>query len=457
MGCGSSNALDDDTASRPVSSTHVNKMKAHPIESGNQPAALLRQNSKPQQNPSAAEVKEQGTPQMVRQMSERELAAIQKIQKGLRRSKALKRAHAENQWKIFADLDTRDESDTLHLASFMQTLLDKVPGGAGGIDAETTRRLSTKDEDQLSKEGGGGEQQQHIDMNQIEVMVDAHVHGEKDNFECPHDITPQVASAVLDLFRANGRLSLKSVQRIMKQTYRILQTVPNVVHLDVPEGGKMTIVGDIHGQLNDLLFILEESGFPSAKNLYVFNGDFVDRGEKGVEVICLLFALFAAFPAYVVLNRGNHEDEAVCRTYGFYNECTEKYDEMTTKMFLEVFRYLPPFTVVSDTIFIVHGGLFHDENVKLSDLQDINRRDYVAVPPVPYPECVIGLDEATKRKEYLKQLLRDALWSDPRPDLGQMPNPRGAGISFGPDVCAKFLANNNLSMVLYTHVKYTCK
>ena len=50
------------------------------------------------------------------------------------------------------------------------------------------------------------------------------------------------------------------------------------------------------GQLADLLYIINESGFPSANRKYIFNGDFVDRGDYGVEVMCLLLVLFVAFP-----------------------------------------------------------------------------------------------------------------------------------------------------------------
>jgi len=51
------------------------------------------------------------------------------------------------------------------------------------------------------------------------------------------------------------------------------------------------VVGDIHGQLPDLLTILSQSGFPSETNRYVFNGDFVDRGPNSVEVLLLLYCL----------------------------------------------------------------------------------------------------------------------------------------------------------------------
>jgi Calcineurin-like phosphoesterase len=43
---------------------------------------------------------------------------------------------------------------------------------------------------------------------------------------------------------------------------------------------KVTVVGDLHGQLSDLVYLLNKCGMPSATHKYIFNGDFVDRGLK---------------------------------------------------------------------------------------------------------------------------------------------------------------------------------
>lgn len=52
----------------------------------------------------------------------------------------------------------------------------------------------------------------------------------------------------------------------------------------------VVVVGDIHGQFHDLLFLLQDAGFPSENRFFVFNGDYVDRGAWGLETFLLLLA-----------------------------------------------------------------------------------------------------------------------------------------------------------------------
>lgn len=55
-------------------------------------------------------------------------------------------------------------------------------------------------------------------------------------------------------------------------------------------GSSVVVVGDVHGQLHDVLFLLNDSGFPCDNRFFVFNGDYVDRGAWGLETFLLLLA-----------------------------------------------------------------------------------------------------------------------------------------------------------------------
>jgi serine/threonine-protein phosphatase with EF-hand domain len=371
--------------------------------------------------------------------------SIRKIQRIARRAKAMKMAQAETQWKMFADLDTQDEAEMLHLAVFMQTLLENIPD-------------DDKDDLEIIKKGQMEDDSVGIRLDNVRlaekiVKAESSFRIDPNDFELGDgNITMEVVADIMDIYKKRGRLSRKSVVKILRKVYKVFQKLPNVTKVEVEEGCKITLVGDLHGQLSDLIHILEECGMPSPNNKYVFNGDFVDRGNQGLEVVVILFALFiAAGPDVVCLNRGNHEDLPVCRVYGFEVECKTKYDDLLFEMFAEVFSYLPLFCLVNRSVFIVHGGLFHTPLVSIDELEEIQRNDYYVKPQIPYPQCTHGLGPEDIRKEFMKQLQRDALWSDPTVEEGCYVNPRGAGVSFGPDIAAVFMKHNQLSMVVRSH------
>lgn len=198
------------------------------------------------------------------------------------------------------------------------------------------------------------------------------------------------------------------------------------------------------------MHILDEVGLPSSVNKYIFNGDFVDRGPCGVEVMCVLMSLFLAFPDSVALNRGNHEDFAICCVYGFQKECCDKYDYDTFGMFSEMFQHLPLFCLVNDKVFVLHGGLFHNDDVLLSELNEIHRTDF-SLKDLPEGGEALGGVARSQRREFFKQVQRDALWSDPMAQNGFALSSRGAGVNFGPDIAKRFLTLNNLTMVVRSH------
>ena len=118
-------------------------------------------------------------------------------------------------------------------------------------------------------------------------------------------------------------------------------------------------LGDIHGQYSDLLRLFQLAGFPGDVN-YLFLGDYVDRGKKSIECICLLLAYKIKHPENFFLLRGNHESSSINRIYGFYDECKRKYKLKLWKLFSDVFNSMPVAAIIDEKIICMHGGLSPD-------------------------------------------------------------------------------------------------
>ena len=52
----------------------------------------------------------------------------------------------------------------------------------------------------------------------------------------------------------------------------------------------VVVVGDVHGQYYDLVTLIEQNAEPENTN-YLFLGDYVDRGKRGLEILILLLAI----------------------------------------------------------------------------------------------------------------------------------------------------------------------
>ncbi len=77
----------------------------------------------------------------------------------------------------------------------------------------------------------------------------------------------------------------------------------------IPE--KLILIGDIHGDLQSLLWALKDINFDrllrNPNNKLIFLGDYVDRGSNSIGVLYVMCFLKQKFPDSVVLMRGNHE------------------------------------------------------------------------------------------------------------------------------------------------------
>ena len=193
--------------------------------------------------------------------------------------------------------------------------------------------------------------------------------------------------------------------------------------------GKCVIVGDLHGNLHDLIRILNTNGLPPAIK-YVFLGDYVDRGDYSIEVIVLLTALSYLYPDHIYLLRGNHELREVNSKYGFYDDINHFYtcNFGLWNMFNSFFDYLPLAAIIEGSYFCVHGGL-SPFLTKLSDISNIQLPLFSIDP-----------------------LSEDLLWSDPtNKKLTFALNKRGKGHLFGQEAINQFLHDNQFLILFRGH------
>eukprot|EP00413_Alexandrium_margalefii_P025209 CAMPEP_0204568872 /NCGR_PEP_ID=MMETSP0661-20131031/37424_1 /ASSEMBLY_ACC=CAM_ASM_000606 /TAXON_ID=109239 /ORGANISM="Alexandrium margalefi, Strain AMGDE01CS-322" /LENGTH=333 /DNA_ID=CAMNT_0051576925 /DNA_START=125 /DNA_END=1126 /DNA_ORIENTATION=+ len=224
------------------------------------------------------------------------------------------------------------------------------------------------------------------------------------------------------------QLSPETVGLLCGRAREIFSEQPMLLEVEAP----MNLCGDVHGQFHDLLRIFEHGGFPPAAN-YLFLGDYVDRGKRSLETICMLFAYKIKYPENFFLLRGNHESPSICRIYGFYDECKQRYSVKLWKTFCDVFNTLPVCAVVDDKVICMHGGLSQD---MMGPDSDVRRMVSVIPRPADIPDA---------------GFLCDLLWSDPDEVMGFAANARGVSVSFGADVVRAFLQKEDMDLVVRAH------
>ncbi|CAM9901804.1 unnamed protein product, partial [Hapterophycus canaliculatus] len=207
---------------------------------------------------------------------------------------------------------------------------------------------------------------------------------------------------MMEAFKEGRTLNIKYAWPLVKQAKEIFSKESTIQECGVAKDGKMTVVGDIHGQLQDLFSIFTINGIPCPQNRYIFNGDFVDRGQCGSEVLFTLCAFKVMQPDCVRLNRGNHESRQQNKIMGFEEEIFQKYAGPNGRLLLrachELFDALPLCALIQERIFVVHGGLFPHDGVTLNHIRGMSRK---REPPI-------------HGNSFEDQIFEAMLWSDPR-------------------------------------------
>jgi hypothetical protein len=76
------------------------------------------------------------------------------------------------------------------------------------------------------------------------------------------------------------------VDSLIAAASEVLCQEETLVEVSPPPGACVTVVGDTHGQLHDVLRLFEVAGAPSSDSLFILNGDFVDRRVRAPTAYC---------------------------------------------------------------------------------------------------------------------------------------------------------------------------
>mmetsp|Transcript_75479 Transcript_75479/g.151731 ORF Transcript_75479/g.151731 Transcript_75479/m.151731 type:complete len:345 (+) Transcript_75479:75-1109(+) len=124
-----------------------------------------------------------------------------------------------------------------------------------------------------------------------------------------HVIRFGAAYAFLAPQRRSSAAAVSSVAHPVHMTLT-LEHLKHEYNCDMENGGRIILVGDVHGCADELSLLLDKIGFRSGGgDLVILLGDIVNKGPKSVE------AVRVARNAKALALRGNHDDAAISANY----------------------------------------------------------------------------------------------------------------------------------------------
>ncbi|XP_048191450.1 serine/threonine-protein phosphatase with EF-hands 1 [Perognathus longimembris pacificus] len=393
-----------------------------------------------------------GTSSLGTRQPENVVKAALVIQNWYRGYRARLKARQHYALTIFQSVEYADEQSQMQLSNFFSFMLEHYKHIHKEDTVLVNRLLETNLQDLQDK-------QNYLELVEVPKSYDG------PQLQFPLTFTD--IEMLIEAFKQQKIIHAHYVIEVLFETKKILKRMPNFTHIWTSPSKEITVCGDLHGNLEDLLLIFHKNGLPSEKNPYIFNGDFVDRGRNSIEILMLLFVSFLVYPNDIHLNRGNHEDFMMNLRYGFTQEVLYKYKlhgKQILKVLEDVYTWLPIGTIIDDEILIIHGGISESTDLSLLHRIERNKMKTVLMPPVSVnkdqPTDLKGKAKKTTSdnssseqlsKQEWEQVI-DLLWSDPRSKKGCYPNTsRGGGCYFGPDVTSAILSKYHLKMIIRSH------
>jgi hypothetical protein len=207
--------------------------------------------------------------------------------------------------------------------------------------------------------------------------------------------------------------------------------------VEIEPTGEALVVGDLHGDLESLIEILQQSNIldrieKSSESIIIFLGDYGDRGVYPAETYYTVLQLKLLHPEQVVLMRGNHEgpEDLMPSPHDLPEQFQARFGKKWTEAYANIrglFQHLYNALLVDERYLMLHGGLPKES----STVEDM------AYAHVLHPK---------------RSLLEEILWSDPDEAVEEtIASPRGAGNLFGKSVTKRTLAKLNVKILIRGH------
>jgi diadenosine tetraphosphatase ApaH/serine/threonine PP2A family protein phosphatase len=238
----------------------------------------------------------------------------------------------------------------------------------------------------------------------------------------------QQVQSLISKLSGGTLLDRNEIGEVVNAVNAIHHEEPNVLRLN---DCHVNVVGDIHGDLTSLNHIFNAAPLNGDDHIWVFLGDYVDRGVFSVPIIEMLYCLKLYYPQRIYLLRGNHECRQVSEIYGLLDEVRIRYQDSVDEIFALLtnsFYELPLAAIINGNVLAVHAGISRHLNI-IDDIEVINR--FQEVPT--------------------EGLVTDLLWSDPSDQNGWTPSPRGASELFGEEQSTNFCQANNIRFIVRSH------
>jgi hypothetical protein len=252
--------------------------------------------------------------------------------------------------------------------------------------------------------------------------------------------------------RTGDRLEVEKVSEVQHSEDEILRSRDLVF---LPANGECLFIGDLHGDVDSLNAILEETKFQDklreGQGYLVFLGDYLDRGDQELEVLERLVELKQQYGERVILLRGNHEDldQMISEYMQGRSPSNRPQDLLRDTRFRKeaesFFDNLPCVLVTGNGICAVHGGIPQMEGnrkITLENLSNLTKEER---------DQVTWSDPAPMNSDVDKENGLIRVWS-PSFSLFESNQGRGGkGKIFSPRALDEFLKSIGANVLIRAH------